>query len=91
LTAQDNESKETGAAARIHGRSADGYAVVSVRGAGHSILLVSDIDAENLVQLSEAVSVPLIRQLDRTVSFSDHQPLAVCVHPGAENLILPGL
>ena len=87
LTAEDDESlKETAdLAPRNHGRSADGYRVVSVRGAGHTILLVSDLDADNLVQLSEAVSVPLVRQLSGTVSRSDHEPsAALCVYQGAE-------
>jgi len=92
LTQQDDESVNDtrDAPPRLHGRSADGYGVVSVHGAGHTVLLVSDIDAQNLVQLSEAISAPVIRQLGGTVAVSDHEPLAaLCGYPAVTNLIVP--
>ena len=95
LTARDDEMPKEAVphdtAPRIRGRSANGYAVVSVRGARHTVLLVSDLDAQDLVQLSDAVSVPLLQQLDRNVFLSNHQPLAaVCLRTPVENLIAPG-
>jgi len=96
LTAQDDVSPKGAVprnrAPQILGRSANGYAVVSVGGAGHTVLLVSDLGAEDLVQLSEAVSVPLVQQLDGNVLLSNHLPLAaVCLRPAVENAFAPGL
>jgi hypothetical protein len=95
LTAQDEESPKDvvppNAVPSVRGRSANGYAAVSVGGAGHTVLLVSDLDAEDLVQLSDAVSVPLLQQLERNALLSNQQPLAAaCLRAAVENLIAPG-
>jgi hypothetical protein len=50
-------------AAHVHGRSDNGFTVVSVRRSAHMILLVSDLEAQDLVRLTEAVSKPLAQRL----------------------------
>jgi hypothetical protein len=58
-----NGSVDRDGAAHVHGRSANGFTVVSVHGSAHMILLVSDLDSQDLVRLSEAVSTPLAQKL----------------------------
>lgn len=48
---------------QLHGRPVSGLSVASIRGAHHSILLVSDLDGPELTPLSTTVSVPLVDQL----------------------------
>jgi len=67
LTAHDDQA--TGGVAddstpHVHGQPVNGLSVVSVRGARHAILLVGDLEARELTQLSRTVSVPLARQLE---------------------------
>jgi hypothetical protein len=50
-------------AAHVHGRSENGFTVVSVRRSAHTILLVSDLETQDLMRLSEAVSTPLAQKL----------------------------
>jgi hypothetical protein len=45
----------------------NGLSVVSVTGAHHAILLVSDLDGTELAKLSTAVSVPLARRLEASL------------------------
>ena len=47
----------------LHGGPVSGLSVASIRGAHHSILLVSDLEGPELTQLSTTVSVPLVDQL----------------------------
>lgn len=47
----------------LHRGPVSGLSVASVRGAHHSILLVSDLEGPELTQLSTTVSVPLVDQL----------------------------
>jgi hypothetical protein len=67
LTREDGDRSDASMpredAAQVHGRSATGLTVVSVRGSAHTILLVSDLEAQDLVRLSEAVSKPLAQKL----------------------------
>jgi hypothetical protein len=42
----------------------DGLSVVSVNGSRHAIMFVGDLGTGELTQLSEAVSVPLVRRLE---------------------------
>jgi putative zinc finger protein len=51
------------AASHVDGRSASGFGVVSVQGAGHVILLVGDLETPDLVRLSEAIAKPLAQRL----------------------------
>jgi putative zinc finger protein len=51
------------AAAHVHGPFATGFTVVSVRGSGHTVLLVSDLATDDLVRLSDAISRPLAQKL----------------------------
>ena len=50
-------------APHLHGGPVNGLSVASVRGARHAILLVSDLERDELTQLSTTVSVPLAEQL----------------------------
>lgn len=52
-------------APQLHGGPVSGLSVASVRGAHHAILLVSDLEGRELMQLSASVSVPLVEQLVR--------------------------
>jgi hypothetical protein len=53
---------------RVIGRPMNGLSVVSVNGARHAILLVSDLDTAELTELSRVVSMPLARRLDAGVT-----------------------
>jgi len=52
---------------RVIGRPMNGLSVMSVNGTDHAILLVSDLETNELAQLSRAVSVPLARRLGTLV------------------------
>jgi hypothetical protein len=67
LTANDGAADAAGGVddiPHVIGRALDGLSVVSVNGRGHAVMLVSDLDNADLVQLSRLVSVPLVQQLD---------------------------
>jgi hypothetical protein len=68
-------------APRLHGGPVSGLSVASVRGAHHAILLVSDLEGRELMQLSASVSVPLVEQLVSLI------PLA----PNAEATLYPNV
>jgi hypothetical protein len=48
----------------VIGRPLNGLSVVSVNGARHAVLLVSDLDRAELAELSNAIAVPLTRRLE---------------------------
>jgi hypothetical protein len=66
MTTNDGATGGIGQDAIPHmlGRPMNGLSVVSVNGAHHAILLVSDLGSTELAQLSGAVSVPLARRLE---------------------------
>ena len=66
MTTNDGATGGIGQDAIPHmlGRPMNGLSVVSVNGAHHAILLVSDLESTELTQLSSAVSVPLARRLE---------------------------
>ena len=66
MTANDGGKSRVGqdATPRVIGRRVNGLSVVSVNGARHALLLVSDLDTAELTQLSRTVSVPLARRLE---------------------------
>jgi hypothetical protein len=70
MTANAGRTRHIGpdAIPRVIGRPIDGLSVVSVDGTHHAILLVSDLDSTELTQLSTAVSVPLVRRLEVSVT-----------------------
>jgi hypothetical protein len=70
MTANDGGTGIVGQDAIPHviGRPLNGLSVVSVNGARHAILLVSDLDTEALAQLSGTVSVPLARRLEASLA-----------------------
>ena len=59
----------------------NGLSVASIHGAGHTILLVSDLEGRELSQLSTTLAVPLVGQL-----LSDLIP----VSPRAMATLFPG-
>ncbi len=81
LTANDGGTANSGQDAIPHlvGRPMNGLSVVSVNGTHHAILLVSDLQAADLSQLSRAVSVPLMRRVDDLVS--DSTPVTLRINP----------
>lgn len=70
MTAHDTRTGASRAEAIPHviGRPVDGLSVVSVNGASHAVLLVSDLSTGELTQLSNAVSLPLVRRLDAALA-----------------------
>ena len=63
------------------GRPKDGLSVVSVDRSRHAILLVSDLGADELTQLSKVVSVPLAQRLDAGLSPVDRHTVALLRMP----------
>ena len=76
LTADDDATVQADSTPHLHGSPVNGLSVVSVRGTRHAILLVGDLDAHELTQLTEAVSVPLARRLDRSLSVAEPRAFA---------------
>ena len=70
MTANDGGTRHVGrdAIPGVIGRPMDGLSVVLINGTHHAILLVSDLDSTELTQLSTAVSVPLARSLEVSVT-----------------------
>lgn len=67
------------AAPRVIGQPVDGLTVVSVNGERHAVLLVSDLDAGDLTQLSRTLSLPLA---ERMGALPDRgTPLALAIAP----------
>jgi hypothetical protein len=66
MTANDGEAANVGQEAIPHllGRPMNGLSVVSVNGAHHAIVLVSDLNSAELTRLSKAVSLPLAQRLE---------------------------
>jgi anti-sigma factor RsiW len=66
MTANDTGAGtvERDAIPHVIGRAMDGLSVVSVNGSRHAIMFVGDLGTDELTQLSEAVSVPLVRRLE---------------------------
>ena len=75
MTTNDGGTGNVGQDAIPHliGRPMNGLSVVSVNGTHHAILLVSDLDSAELAQLSRAVSVPLARRLEVSLSAGSRQ------------------
>jgi hypothetical protein len=69
MTARDAVADARDAVPHVIGGRTSGLSVVSVDGAGHAILLVGDVSAEELTVLSRTLSVSLLRRLaERTAS-----------------------
>lgn len=66
MTTNDGGTVSVGGDAipRLIGHPMNGLSVVSVDGTHHAVLLVSDLESAELTQLSKAVSVPLTRRLE---------------------------
>ena len=64
----------------VIGRPTNGLSVVSVNGATHAILLVSDLESPELTQLSRIVSVPLAQRLQGSL-LPDRSALAALFVP----------
>src|SRR4029079_1521854 len=66
MTGNDGATSDIGPTAipQIIGHPLNGLSVLSVNGTHHAILLVSDLESADLVQLPHAVSVPLARRLE---------------------------
>jgi hypothetical protein len=79
LMTGSHQDTETAAAAenipQMIGRPTNGLSVVAVNGAGHAIVLVSDLGGAELTQLSKAVAIPLARRLEVGVAQPDRAPL----------------
>ena len=65
----------------LHGGPVNGLSVASVRGAQRAILLVSDLEQQELTELSRTVSVPLVEQL---VSRLPAANMMAAVYPSIE-------
>jgi hypothetical protein len=78
LTANHNPTAAAESAAAIPhlmGRRMDGLSVVSVNGLGHTVMLVSDLDSNELTQLAGIVSRPILQRL-RDVTSDGARPTA---------------
>lgn len=64
MTAKDEGARgaETNAIPHLIGRPMNGLSVMSVDGARHTILLVSDLSSTDLAQVAKAVSMPLAQR-----------------------------
>ena len=84
MTANDEGARgaETDEIPHLIGRPMNGLSVMSVDGAHHAILLVSDLSSIELAQVARAVSMPLAQRAARGVT---REPLPESTRAGAPN------
>jgi hypothetical protein len=63
VTANANDSGRAVATPQVIGHPEEGLSVVSVNGARHAVMLVSDLEKSQLTQLARIVSLPLAQSL----------------------------